>query len=64
MVAPSGGRGAAASARPAQAGRAGRAVLAALARPPPAVLRGHRLVTPGTLLAGHPAGLAPQADPT
>jgi hypothetical protein len=41
-----------------QAGRAkpdwaDRAVMAALARLPPAALRGHRLVTPGTLLAWH-----------
>jgi putative transposase len=41
-----------------QAGRAkpdwaDRAVIAALARLPPAALRGHRLVTPGTLLAWH-----------
>src|SRR5208283_2494021 len=36
---------------------ADRAILAALARQPPAVLRAHRLVTPGTLLAwsGSPA---------
>lgn len=33
--------------------RAGRAVLAAPARWMPAVLRTHRLVTPGTVLAGH-----------
>lgn len=32
---------------------AGRAVLAALARRLPAALGGHRLGTPGTLLAGH-----------
>jgi putative transposase len=34
-------------------GWAERAVLAALGRLPPAVLRAHRLVTPGTLLAWH-----------
>src|ERR1017187_9051788 len=39
--------------KPDWADRAGRAVLAALARLLPAVLRAHRFVTPGTLLAWH-----------
>ena len=46
-------RGAPPSGHPAQAGLGRPAILAALARLLPAVLRAHRLVTPGTLLAWH-----------
>ena len=38
-----------------------RVILAALARPLPAVLRAHRLVTPGTLLTWHRQLLHPRA---
>ena len=47
---------------PAMCLRADRAVLAALARVLPTVLRAHRLVTPGTLLAWHRKFIAAKWD--